>query len=102
MAAIRHDWYLKEWLKALQKKQEDLVRDLDWNKSRVSLTARGIQPYDRDDINEVATYLHIQPYELLMHPDDAFTIRRLLIEAKKMTKMGERLQIVSDRTGTEG
>lgn len=54
MATPRFDWYLKEWLATLGKKQADLVRDLDWNKAKVSLTASGKQPYTRDDINEIS------------------------------------------------
>jgi hypothetical protein len=102
MASPRHDWFLKDWLKTLGKKQEHLTTELGWNKSKASLTVRGIQPYDRDDVNEAAAYLNIQPFELLMHPDDAFTIRRLLVEAKKMTQLGERLHVIANRTGTEG
>src|SRR5687767_11917495 len=47
MASPRHDWYLKEWLRQAGKKQADVLRDLDWNKARVSLMMRGIQPYER-------------------------------------------------------
>ena len=77
MAAPRHDWFLKEWLATLGKKQADVVNDLDWNKAKVSLTASGKQPYTRDDVNEIADYLHLRPYELLMHPEDAMALRRL-------------------------
>ena len=77
MAAPLHDWYLKEWLKTLGKKQADIVRDLDWNKARVSLMLRGDQQYNRDAINELVIYLNIKPYELLMHPQDAMALRRL-------------------------
>lgn len=77
MGQPTHDWYLKEWLRTLHKKQADLVRDLDWNKARVSLMIRGEQQYTRDAVNEVATYLNVHPYELLMHPDDAMALRRL-------------------------
>lgn len=77
MAQPTHDWYLREWLKTLRKKQADLVRDLDWNKARVSLMLRGEQQYTRDAVNEVAAYLSVHPYELLMHPDDAMALRRL-------------------------
>lgn len=80
MVAPRHDWYLKQWLDALNKKQSDIVRDLDWNKAKVSLTASGKQAYDRDDVNAIADYLHLRPYELLMHPDDAMALRRLRAE----------------------
>ena len=72
-----HDWFLKEWLKTLGKKQADLVRDLDWNKAKASLTASGKQPYTREEVNEVSAYLHLHPYELLMHPSDAMALRKL-------------------------
>ena len=77
MAEPAHDWYLKEWLRTLHKKQADLVRDLEWNKARVSLMLSGKQQYTRDAINEVSAYLNIHPFELLMHPDDAMALRRL-------------------------
>lgn len=80
MATPRHDWFLKEWLKSSQKKQADIVKDLDWNKAKVSLMIRGLQPYTREEINELADYLNIRPHELLMHPDDAHAIRRLRTE----------------------
>lgn len=77
MSTPRHDWYLKQWLRHFGKKQADVVRDLDWNKARVSLTVSGKQQYTRDDVNELATYLNLRPFELLMHPDDAMLLRRL-------------------------
>lgn len=80
MAEPRFDWFLKEWLRATQKKQSDIVKDLDWNKAKVSLMARGLQPYTREEVNELAAYLNIRPHELLMHPDDANAIKRLKAE----------------------
>ena len=77
MAAPGHDWYLKEWLATLGKKQADVVRDLGWNKARISLMLRGKQPYDRDSLNEMAIYLNLMPHELLMHPADAMALRRM-------------------------
>lgn len=84
MTAPFHDWYLKEWLATLRKKQADIARDLDWNKARVSLMIRGEQQYNRDAINELAAYLNIRPHELLMHPDDAMALRRLREDAIKI------------------
>lgn len=112
MAAPRHDWYLKQWLKASGKKQADLEKDLDLNKAKVSLTANGKQPYDRDLINLVADYLNLKPYELLMHPDDAMAIRQLQASAGRIVtivhdaeeaakKRGSEPSILA-RTGTDG
>lgn len=84
MPAPRHDWYLKEWLKASEKRQTDIVKDLDWNKAKVSLMARGLQPYTRDEVNEISAYLNIRPHELLMHPDEAYAIRRLRADMMRL------------------
>jgi len=105
MSAPHHDWYLKEWLRTLHKKQADIVRDLDWNKARVSLMIRGEQPYTRDAINELSAYLHLTPYELLMHPDEAMALRQLRKEALKVVEAGKPLEEVTKalvRTGTGG
>lgn len=77
MALPKHDWFLKEWLATLGKKQSDIVKDMDWNKARVSLMISGKQQYTRDAINELALYLNLKPHELLMHPHDAMSLRKL-------------------------
>lgn len=87
MAEPGHDWYLKEWLATLGKKQADIVRDLDWNKARVSLMLRGKQPYDRDSLNELAIYLNLLPHELLMHPSDAMALRRMRRAAGEIVRV---------------
>lgn len=92
MGAPRHDWFLKEWLGATHKKQADIVRDLDWNKAKVSLMLRGLQPYTREEINELADYLNIRPHELLMHPDDAHAIRRLRSEMIRLAHEAEEIE----------
>lgn len=100
MARPRHDWFLREWLRASNKRQADLVKDLDWNKAKASLMARGLQPYTRDEVNELADYLHVRPYELLMHPDDAHALRRLradMIRLAHETEIGEQSAEASER-----
>lgn len=79
-----HDWYLAEWLRYFGKKQADLERDLEWNKSKASLMYNYEQRYHRDDINQVADWLHLKPHELLMHPDDAMALRRMKESALKI------------------
>lgn len=87
MKKPHHDWYLLQWLKTLGKKQADVARDLDINKAKVSLTAHGKQPYDRDDVNAIAEYLNLHPYELLMHPDDAMNMRQLRSTAERIATL---------------
>ena len=77
MAQPRHDWYLKQWLHTLGKTQQWVADELDLQKSKISRKASGTTPYDRDDINAISALLHLQPYELLMHPEDAMEVRSL-------------------------
>jgi len=105
MPAPHHDWYLREWLRYSGKRQADVARDLDWNKAKVSLMIRGEQQYTRDAINEVATYLNIAPFELLMHPDDAASLKRLRTTALQAIENGRifaREEEERRGTGTEG
>ena len=87
MAAPRHDWFLKEWLRATGKKQADIVKDLDWNKAKISLMVNGKQAYTREEVNELAAYLNISPHELLMHPEDAMALRQLRASARQIVRV---------------
>lgn len=90
-----HDWYLAEWLRVCEKKQADIVRDLDWNKAKISLMVNGKQPYTREEVNELAAYLNIKPHELLMHPEDAMAARRLRAE---MIRLAHESEVQPDET----
>lgn len=79
-----HDWYLVEWLRYFGKIQADLERDLEWNKSKASLMCNQAQRYHRDDVNQVAEWLHLKPYELLMPPEEAMNMRQLRQTALKI------------------
>lgn len=78
------DWYLKEWLATLRKTQAFLVRETDYPKAKVSDLVTGKQRYNRDILNDVAKALNLQPFELLMHPADANSLKRLRVVAKEM------------------
>lgn len=71
------DWYLQEWAKVADKRQADLVNDLGWLKNHAYRIWHGKQPYRRDIVNTVAAWLGIEPYELLMPPQEALQIRQL-------------------------
>lgn len=72
----QHDWYLREWMTQFGKVQFALVTELGWHKGTANKVWHGDQPYKRDMVNEIAAWLNIKPYELLMHPEDAMAIRR--------------------------
>lgn len=82
-SGIRHDWYLKEWLASAGISQADLDRLTEWGKRKTSELVSGKQRYNREVVNEAAGILHVAPYELLMHPDDAMAIRQMRGAAQK-------------------
>ena len=72
-----NDWHLQEWLAHFGKRQVSLVNELGWDKARASFVWNGRQPYRRPLVNEVARWLGIRPFELLMPPREALALRRL-------------------------
>jgi transcriptional regulator with XRE-family HTH domain len=81
------DWYLKEWLDSLQMSQADLVRATDYPKAKVSDLVRGEQRYNRDILNDIAKALNIYPYELLMSPENAMTLRQMKIAVEQFARV---------------
>lgn len=61
----------------LGKRQAALVNELGWDKSKAHIVWHSKQPYRRDLVNEISTWLSIRPYELLMSPNEALALRRL-------------------------
>ena len=78
------DWYLREWLATLGKRQASLTIELGWNKNTAHLLFHSKQPYRREDVNEISAWLQIRPYELLMPPEEAMAIRRLRESAARI------------------
>ena len=81
------DWFLMEWLRTLQVSQADLVRRTDYPKAKISDLATGKQRYNRDILNDVASALNLRPHELLMHPSDAMSQRRIKMLAEEMVRV---------------
>jgi transcriptional regulator with XRE-family HTH domain len=62
---------------ALDVKPVDLVRETGMSKATISDIVNGRTNYYRALVNQMALVLRIEPFELLMHPDEAFALRRL-------------------------
>ena len=71
------DWFLQEWMAKRDKRQADLVRELGWTRRKASELYNGDQPYKRDVVNEIARWLQIEQYELLMPPAEAEQLRQV-------------------------
>ena len=74
---IGPDWHLADWMTTLQVSQADLGRLTGWSKATVNDIFHGRTEYYRAIINQLADALNLQPFELLMQPDDAMALRRL-------------------------
>lgn len=75
--ATRGDWYLQDWFASLGMIQRDLVTKLDYPPATANALWHGVQRYRRDHIADVSALLNIEPWELLMHPEEAMALRRL-------------------------
>lgn len=101
------DWFLAEWLQTLGMSQAALCRATDWDKRQASFLVNGKQRYNRDTVNAAADALKIAPFELLMHPEDAFALRRLRehavqIAAEKRSPFAPLPDESGKRDGTHG
>lgn len=90
MAEQIDDWHLQEWLTHFGKIQSSLVNELGWDKSKANFVYHGKQQYKRDIVNAIATWLGIQPYELLMPPEQALAIRQLRQTAQAILSTSDR------------
>lgn len=70
-------WFLPEWMDTLRVRQADMVERAGWSKTTASLLYNRQQDYSPRLIDEAAHALNIARYELLLHPEDAFAIRRM-------------------------
>lgn len=70
-------WYLREWFATVGLKQHDLVKRLDYQPNAAFRLWHGLQPARADHIADIAGLLQIEPWELLMHPEEAMKLRRM-------------------------
>lgn len=69
--------FLVDWLDHKGLRQADIVRDLNWNRAKISLIVSGKQDFTGSDLQELGLYLGAKPYELLMPPASALAIREI-------------------------
>ncbi len=95
---LSHRWYLPEWAKLKKKRQADAQRELGWPKSSASERWNGKQRYTQDLVDEVARWLKIEPYELLMSPAEAQALKRLRQTAQEIVQ-GQPAEPVTEKAG---
>ncbi len=108
MRGKANDWRLREWLAHFDKRQAALTNELGWNKQKANHVWHGRQEYRREMVNEVADWLGIEPYELLMKPAEAMAIRKLREMAAQIVAVdapdepAPPAEPAPERTGTRG
>lgn len=70
-------WFLREWMETLGKIQRDLVTGLGLSQSTAFKLWHGFQAPSAEHIIDVANFLNVTPFELLMPPEEAMRVRRL-------------------------
>lgn len=80
------NWYLKEWMAASglegRGAQTRMMELTGWSKATMSQLFNGTQDYSPKVVNEAASALRVEPFELLMHPDRAMALRRFQASAQ--------------------
>lgn len=101
-ADLRHRWYFSDWATYRGKRQADAERELGWPRAKTSDLWNGKQRYTQETIDQVAQWLELEPYELLMPPDEAMSIRQLrqaaraIVASDAPTMTSERVRPFSD------
>src|SRR5690348_204233 len=73
---LQINWYLREWMDMLGVKQKDMIVRTGWSKASMSQLYNNKQDYSPKIVNEAATALNVEPFELLMKPERAMALRR--------------------------
>lgn len=99
------DWFLPEWMATVHINQAELARRAGLSKATMSDIFHGRTNYYRDLVNRIATALNLAPYELLMPPERAMSLRRFQQDAVRIAadmRMDYTPEPSGMRTGTHG
>ena len=93
------DWYLPQWMKTLEVSQAVLAKACDWTPSTMHGIYHGRTSYYREIVNLIASKLRIQPYELLMSPEQAMAFRRFRASAQEVATLVDDAEEAERRAG---
>lgn len=79
---LGHRWFFAEHAEAQDHSQADAERALGWPRGKVSALWNGKQRYNQEAVDQVADWLKLEPYELLMTPGEAQAIKQLRSAAR--------------------
>jgi len=107
VSVIGPDWFLVEWMRSTKTSQAALSRLTGWSKATCNDIVHRRTSYYRQILNEAASALHVQPFELLMPPEDAMALRRMRDDALRIASdrphiWGDNSDVTKLRDGTTG
>lgn len=82
LSELKHRWYFREWATLRGKIQADADRELGWPRAKTFALWNGKQRYTQDSVDEAAIWLGVEPYELLMPPEEAMQLRQIRAAAR--------------------
>ena len=91
------DWYLQEWMAHFGKRQSDMTAALGWTPNRTHFVFHSTQAYRRPEVNAIAAWLGIKPYELLMPPQEALRLRSIRQSALEIAAQEESPPFVREK-----
>lgn len=94
---LGHRWYFAEHAELQGKTQADAERALGWPRGKVSALWNCKQRYNQEAVDEVAAWLKLEPYELLMSPDEAHAIKQLRTAARAIANSQHQLESAATR-----
>lgn len=92
-------WFIREWMDYYGLKQARMMELTGWSKASTSQIYNGVQDYSPKIVREAALAMNLQEYELLMHPDDAMSLRKLRSTAEQIVQIAHDSE---ERNGTTG
>ena len=99
-------WYLREWMDSLNVRQRDMIEKAGWSRATASQLYNGTQDYSPKLVAEAAEVMHLEPFELLMLPEEAMALRNMRSSAVKIADLARPVSIADDepvkRTGSRG
>ncbi len=69
--------FVQEWMKSAELIQADMIKRLGYSKAKAFAVWHGDQRLNEDILEEIAALVNARPYEILLHPDQAYRLRRL-------------------------
>ncbi len=85
--------YLPEWMAVCglsgRGAQAKMMALTGWSRATMSQLYNGKQDYSPDILRQASEALHVEPYELLMLPEQAMKLRQAVADAQRIVRIAQ-------------